>query len=264
MQKIYIAKDKGGTMYLKLIACKVMQREFASLIFRCPNTIDVTMVRQRYHDVPKTLQQLLQDEIDRIDGNTDPHTNDLSDRPIDAIVLGYGLCSNAVVGLRSKKYRIVIPRAHDCTTLLLGSKEKYQEYFETHKGSYFASKGWLELGVTLGDEEERLGRLRQEYMDKYDDEDTVEYLLDMERKMLANYSCMTYVDWPELADGEAEAAVREIAEKKQWQFHYEKGSSQLMKDLLDGNWDEKRFLILEPGEAPVPSYDENVIRAQKS
>lgn len=249
-------------MYLKLIACKALQREFAGLAFQSPNVIDMTMLRQSYHQTPKTLQQKLQEEIDRIDENIDPYTNDLEGRPIDAIVLGYGLCSNGITGLRSKKYQIVVPRAHDCTTLLLGSKEKYQEYFETYKGSYFYSKGWLELGATLGDSEERLERLRQEYMYKYEDEDTVEYLLDMERMMLANYSCLTYIDWPELADEAAEQTVREAAEKKQWQFHHVEGSSQLMRDLLDGNWDEERFLILKPGEAPEPSYDERVLRAK--
>lgn len=250
-------------MHLKLIACKVLQREFAGLIFQSPNTVDVTMIRQRYHDVPKSLRQLLQEEIDKIDENNDPHTNDLQDRPIDAIILGYGLCSNAVTGLRSKKYRLVIPKAHDCTTLLLGSKEKYMEYFETYKGSYFYSRGWLELGAVLGDENSRLKRLYQEYMDKYDDEDTVEYLLDIERQMLANYSSLTYIDWPEMIDDKAEKTVQETAKKRQWQFHHIHGSSLLLKDLIDGNWDAERFLVVEPGEAPEPSYDEQVLRVRK-
>ena len=71
-------------MYLKLIACKVLQREVASLMYRCPNTIDVTMIKQGYHETPEILRKVLQEEIDRIDGNTDPHTNDLAECRLDA------------------------------------------------------------------------------------------------------------------------------------------------------------------------------------
>ena len=249
--------------YFKLLACKVLQREIASIAYKCPNTIDVTMVKQWYHETPEILKKTLQEEIDRIDENTDPHTDNLERRDLDAILLGYGLCSNAVVGLKSKKYKIVIPRAHDCTTLVMGSKEAYQDYFNTYKGSYFYTRGWLELGAVLGNMEEKLERKRKEYMEKYEDEDTVEYLLDVDRQMLKNYSCITYVEWPELSEPLVEAKVKEVADERKWTYNHMVGNNSLLTDLLNGNWDEERFLVLEPGQTVAPSYDEMVVRVGK-
>lgn len=253
-------------MLLKLIACKVLQRELAGLIFESPNIIDVTMVRQQYHEAPYVLRQMLQREIDLVDSGEDPHTNHPSRETPDAILpeailLGYGLCSNGVAGLSSKKYPLVIPRAHDCITLLLGSKERYLQCFNQYQGSFFYSRGWVELGVDFGNFEERLERLRVEYMDKYEDEDTVEYLLDMERMAIANYHAFTYIGWPGLEDGTAEQTVRRAAGERQWDFYREEGDRSLLKDFLDGNWDEERFLVVPPGEVVAPSYDEGVIRS---
>ncbi|MFV1980286.1 MAG: DUF1638 domain-containing protein [Rhodothermia bacterium] len=33
----------------------------------------------------------------------------------------------------------VLPRAHDCITLLMGSRTRYLEYFKAHPGTYFRS-----------------------------------------------------------------------------------------------------------------------------
>lgn len=251
-------------MYLKLIACSVLQREFASLVCRCPNTIDVTTVRQNYHETPAILTKMLQEEIDRIDENSDPHTNDLQRRDIDAIVLGYGLCSNALVGLRSKKYPLVIPRAHDCATLVMGSKEAYQEYFETYKGSYFFTRGWYELGAFSLDDERRIQQLRQLYMEKYQDEETVDELMELEQDMMKNYSYITYVNWAELSDEASRHWAKAYAASRNWTYNEMEGSSSLLKDMLWGNWDPEKFLILQPGETLVPSCDAQIIRVKKA
>ena len=41
------------------------------------------------------------------------------------------------------------------------------------------------------------------------------------------------------------------------------GNNSLLTDLLNGNWDEERFLVLEPGQTVAPSYDEMVVRVGK-
>ena len=249
-------------MYLKLIACSVLQREFASLAYRCPNTIDITNIRQQYHEVPSNLNKTLQQQIDLIDNNCDPHTNDLQRRDLDAILLGYGLCSNALVGLKSKKYRLVIPRAHDCATLVMGSKEAYQNYFETYKGSYFFTRGWYELGEFSSDDERRIEQTRAFYMEKYQDEEIVDELMELELDMMRNYSYITYVRWPELSDPESQAWAKRLAETRGWIYNEMEGSSSLLEDMLWGNWDPEKFLVLEPGETLVASNDSGVIKVK--
>ena len=40
----------------------------------------------------------------------------------DAILLGYGLCGNGLAGVTARHTRLVLPRAHDCIGILMGSR----------------------------------------------------------------------------------------------------------------------------------------------
>ena len=42
----------------------------------------------------------------------------------EAILFGYALCGNGLLGLTAFTVPLVIPRAHDCITLLLGSRQQ--------------------------------------------------------------------------------------------------------------------------------------------
>ncbi len=242
----------------KLIGCKIIQREIASVIARTDNIVDVTLIRQDYHQTPEILRNVIQQEIDSIDANESKYTNDLTINDVDAILIAYGLCSNALCGISSKRYKIVIPKAHDCSTLLMGSKEAYSTYFAENGGSYVYSRGWLELGIN--EDEMKMERLRAEYMEKFQDEDTVEYLLSMEKEMLKNYDTATFLNWPGFTPPRYEEEVKEIARTHSWKYKRVDGNDSLIADLIEGNWSEDRFVILPPGKEIAPTYDEEVIK----
>jgi len=61
------------------------------------------------HINPANLKRALQDAIDVAAGAAD------------TVILGYGLCSMAVIGLRANGCTLVIPRVDDCIALFLGS-----------------------------------------------------------------------------------------------------------------------------------------------
>jgi hypothetical protein len=65
-------------------------------------------------------------------------------RAADAILVGYGLCGNIIKGLKAQHTPLVLPRAHDCITFFLGSKDRYQRMSETRVGTYYYTSGWLE------------------------------------------------------------------------------------------------------------------------
>ncbi len=247
-------------MRLKLLCCKALQREIASLIYACPNVIDVTMVRQRLHDTPRLLAEALQREIDAIDAGHDLHTDDNESRPIDAILLGYGLCSNGIVGLGSRKYPLIAPRAHDCITLLMGSRAQYDDDFRINSGTYYYTRGWYDLGALFLDED-LLRRKRQEYMDRYEDEDTVDYLMGIEADLLRNYKRMAHISWPNIPDDESMNSAKETATRKGWRFDQYPGGDRLLRKLLWGEWDAEEFLVVPPGQRIAPSYDDRVIKA---
>lgn len=243
--------------HYKVIACKIMQRELAYVLASCPNALDITFLRQDLHDTPRLLTKALQEEIDKIENGSCQHTNRERAFGFDAILLGYGLCSNALVGLKSRRLPIVIPRAHDCTTLFMGSKEKYETYFNEVKGTFFYTLGWLELGAAP--EESNLERKRIEYMDKFQDEDTVDYLMEIEAEMLKNYNSITYITWPGIEKGWGLEKAKQVTGEKGWELHQYAGEAALLSNFVNGSWPEEDFLILKPGEELIPSYDASVI-----
>ena len=244
--------------YFKVLACKIFQRELAQVIPMCPNALDITFMRQELHMTPSLLRDALQKEIDLIESGNDLHTNEHRYGEMEAILLGYGLCSNALAGIKSSRLPLVIPRAHDCITLFMGSKERYADYFEKVKGTFFYNRSWLDLGVDIGKAD--LERKRNEYMERFDgDEDTVEYLLDMDREMLKNYHYVTYITWPGMDDANGLDRVNTIAEEAGMELLQYEGSNKLMADFVNGNWNEEDFLILQPGQVLQPSYDSMII-----
>lgn len=241
----------------KLIACKALYREFSLLTAHCGSFIDVTYLRQGFHDTPKLLKEALQREIDGIDSGQDVHSyNPRFGRDFDAILLGYGLCSNGVAGLSSKKYTLVVPRTDDCIALLLGSYKKYREYFDSYCGTYWYTPSWIENAYTPSEEMERA--LLAEYTEKYGEENA-EYLIENEL-MLASYNRAAYISWNELPFPEHEEYARRAAEYHGWDFDNVKGEAGLLEDLINGRWDE-RFLVVPPGKTVEADYEGGVIKA---
>ncbi|MCX7825816.1 MAG: DUF1638 domain-containing protein, partial [Verrucomicrobiae bacterium] len=126
-------KDTTPVQLLRVIACEIAVREICFAIARSRNIADVEFLDQGYHDTPASSRGKIQQRIDAVPAGK-----------YDAILLGYGLCSNILVGLTTAHTPLVIPRAHDCITFFLGSKERYQQFFTSHPGSYYYTAGWLE------------------------------------------------------------------------------------------------------------------------
>jgi hypothetical protein len=117
-------------MRFKAIICQVFTREMEEVLSRSPHSIEVENVTMGLHSLGAQMRPPLQERIDAADeGN------------FDAILLGYALCGRGTEGLRAGKTQLVLPRAHDCIGLLMGSRHAYQAYFEHHPGVYYRSPG---------------------------------------------------------------------------------------------------------------------------
>lgn len=223
-------------MRLQFITCKVMQREAYYCAARSKNVVDVVLMEQGLHNEPDRLRTEVRKALE--------NTHDIQKRPYDASLLGYGLCSNGIVGL-SAEIPIVVPRGHDCITLLLGSKDKYQEYFDSHRGVYWYSPGWIEAGKPPG--KERYERLLKEYKEKYGD-DNAQYLMEVEQSWIKEYDWATYIDWGLTNSDEYKNYTKRCAEYLHWNYEELKGSPALMQKLIDGDWHESEFLVVKPGQ----------------
>ncbi len=223
-------------MRLQFITCKVMQREAYFCAARSRNVVDVVLMEQGLHDEPQRLRSEVQKALD--------NTCDIQGRPYDASLLGYGLCSNGIVGL-SAKIPVVVPRGHDCITLLLGSKDRYQQYFDSHRGVYWYSAGWIESGKQPS--EERYETLLREYKAKYGDENA-QYLMEVEQAWIKEYNWAAYIDWGLVDSDRYRDYTKRCAEFLKWNYDELQGDPGLMQKFVDGQWDDGEFLVVKPGQ----------------
>lgn len=233
--------------HFKLIACKIMERELSYLSYKCKNKIDVTYMRQLLHNTPKKLNKILQEEIDKIDENTHNYSNDTINGDYDAILMGYGLCSNITRNLSSKKYPIVIPRVHDCISLFMGSKEKYRDYYFKNPGTIFYTPGFIEnYGL---DEKEKYQRKYEMYLERYKGrEKLARKALRIDRDLLDSHDKALYIKWDALEELGFEEYAKKRAKERSWELEYMDGDEGLLKRFLDGDWNPEEFQIVEPGE----------------
>ena len=155
----------------------------------------------------------------------------------------------------------MIARAHDCVTHLLGSKERYRDYFDAHPGTYWYSPGWIEDHLAPG--KERYELTRAEYRDKYG-EDNADYLMELEQDWFKKYSTAAYVDFAIGNTDRFKSFTRGCADWLEWSYDELRGDPGLLADLLEGNWaDAERFLFVHPGFAIQPSNDSSILKAVK-
>lgn len=255
-----------------VVACRVLWRELAAAASALPHSYELRFLRQGLHNTPELLRSELQAAIDEASagvpggapaGNAAAASGwtSLASRPLEpeAILLGYGLCSNGLVGIEARDAPIVVPRAHDCVTFFLGSKERYRELFDGHPGTYWYSPGWIETGTQPG--RERTEALRVEYAAKYG-EDNADYLMEMEQDWMRKYEACSYVSLGGFDDSAYRAYARECADYMKWRYSEPGGDPSLIRALLAGDWDEECFLVVPPGRRIASSYDESVIKLE--
>jgi hypothetical protein len=245
-------------LYLKLIACEILYRELCAVVARSENQVDIEFMPKGLHDLGQEgMASRLQEALAAVDQSR-----------YDAVLLGYGLCSNGLVGLQATSIPLVVPKAHDCITLFLGTKERYLDYFQKNPGTYFKTSGWIERGADL----EQLAPSSVQHKTgmswSYDDlvarygEDNAKYLYEELCNTLRNYAKMTYIEMGIEPDGRFEGHARELAAQRGWEFQKLLGDMTLIRRLVDGPWNEDQFLVVPPGHRLAPSFDEGVIKAE--
>ena len=185
---------------------------------------------------------------------------ELDHRP-DAIVLGYGLCSNGVIGVRCRDIPIVVPRTDDCIALFMGSQERYFREFSESGGAFWLNSAWLEQSTSLFDTDTIRRRKWQEYAEKYG-EDNADYLLEMESSWISNYSTLGYIHSTVYDSPANLERAKEEADSKGWKLRELNDDLRLLRMMVDGTWNDREFLILKPGERIAADYTGRKLKAE--
>lgn len=248
---------------LLAIGCEVFHREACAAMAQSPYVIDIEFMPKSLHDIGEgPMSSRLQTAID----------DALAARPPeswpDAIVLLYGLCNNGIRGLHAP-IPIIVPRAHDCITLLLGSRTRYIEHFQANPGTFYKSPGWIErdsdpdanpasvtsrMGITHD-----YAKLVEEY-----GEENAEYLMETMGNWLKNYRKLSFIDTGVGQQEQYRQVCRAQAQENDWEYEEVAGDTVLINKLLNGDWNEQDFLVLQPGQQIAVSNESTVIYAASS
>ena len=205
----------------QIIACETVINEILDFM---PPDMKYHTVEPGMHLRPEKLKGCLQQTIDRITADADP------------IILGYGLCSMAVIGLRAAKSTLVVPRADDCIAMLLGSQKNYKAQLRINPGTYFLSRGWIESGINLVEEfrktEARYGKRRA---------DIIKAL------MLKNYSRLAFINLGYRNAERYRRFSRRAAIELGLNFEEIVGTARLLRQLVNGPWNHD-FVITPAGQ----------------
>jgi hypothetical protein len=245
-------------MRLQLITCDMLSLPVEHLSAGSSHELVVSELSASLHVDPVPLRDRIQEEIDRIERE---------DPAVDAILLGYGLCGGATAGLTAHSAPLVLPRAHDCATIFLGSRERYMQEHEATPGTYWftednikrgdALKGWL-----LGDagRSEGVEDTYRQYVEKYGQENA-DYLMEAMGEWQAHYQRGAFLETGLSDDDTARKKAQAETESRGWRFERVMSDLTLIERLLNGEWDQD-YLVIQPGQQVAMSYDDDIVKAE--
>lgn len=212
---------QGQPTPTKVIACATVIEE---MLLHLPPGMDYHVLDFGLHVNPEALKYALQEAVDA------------SATTAETIILGYGLCSQAVVGLRANDCTLVVPKVDDCIAIFLGSARAYKAQLRTEPGTYYLTKGWIEAGDSPFDEYNSL-------VERYGEE-KAQRIMGL---ILKNYTRLALINTGQYELGRYRDYSRRMAERFGLRYEEIPGSNALIRKMLYGPRDEE-FVIAHPGE----------------
>jgi Protein of unknown function (DUF1638). len=205
-----------------IVACQTIAEELNAAINEIGCKDPILWIESSLHIDPESLKKRMQQELDHISN-------------VDQVLLAFGYCGNAILGLKSADYQIIFPRVDDCITLLLGSCEK-RKNISSEMGTYFLTKGWLDyeknIWVEYQDTVKRYGKVKADRIYKI---------------ILQHYKRLGVIETNAFNTKEFLEKTKQIAEDLKLKQEVLPGTLTYIKKLLTGPWDED-FVLINPNE----------------
>ena len=210
-------------MKTTVIACKTLEDEVNQALSNTGINYTVKWIESGLHNYPEKLNESLQSAIDEVTES-------------EYILLIFGLCGNALLGLNSPNTTMVIPKVDDCISLFLGGNSKRKE-MEDETKAYYLTKGWLRYENNIWKEYVRS-------VEKYGKERTKGIFATM----LKHYTHLVVIDTGAYDTEDFLTEAKEVAEALNLELKIVPADLDLLKDALEQNW-HNDFIIVEPGKA---------------
>ncbi len=243
-------------MRLLLLSCESLTRAAYAAAARSPNIVDVTIVPRNRHQ-PDDIRARLQGRIDAAEG-----------QPYQAIGLVYGLCGLATAGLQARSLPLVIPRAHDCITLHLGSRQRHEQELQKEPATYWYAQDYMErvqgtqaaLAMGQGSQVD-MDAIYETYCYKYGKQ-KADRLMAIMGNWLSHYKRAVFLTIDPSIVTPAEEEARAQAARRGWTFERLPADFSLIQRLCDGDWSEHDFLIVPPGGRTRPTYENDILTVE--
>jgi hypothetical protein len=238
----------------RLVACSVFSRELFAILAASQRIVDLEFLEVALHEHSDNLRAQLQAAIDKVEG-----------KGYAAILLAYGLCGNALAGVRAGSVPLVLPRAHDCCTVLLGSGKSFINEFGDSLSAPWSSCGYMERGSDYmrTSETGRSNGFGLEYADMVAQygEDNARYLWETLHPE-HDEPVYRFIELPSSAHLGRADIIRQRAMDEGKDFRLIQGDERMLRALVDGPWDPADFLVVQPGQTIKAVYDfEQVVTA---
>jgi hypothetical protein len=210
-------------MNTTIIACRTIADELNLAISETNVNYPVIWIDSGLHMNPESLKKCLQEELNKI-------------KNIELVLLAFGYCGNALLGLEANNFRMIFPRADDCITIMLGSTKKRKEISD-EKNTYFLTKGWLDyeknIWVEYQDTVKRMGREKADRVYKI---------------ILKHYERLGVIETGAYGLEDFLKKTEVISKDLKLKHEVIPGTLNYLKKLLTGPWDDDDFITIEPEE----------------
>jgi hypothetical protein len=139
--------------------------------------------------------------------------------------------------LHAKDCTLVVPRVDDCISIFLGSSSAYRQQSRFEPGTYYLTKGWIEVGDSPFAEYERMVASHgQKHAER------------IIRLMLNNYKRLALINTGQHSMERYRDYARSTAQRFGLRYEEIEGSTALVVKILNGPWDDD-FIVVEPGQS---------------
>lgn len=209
-------------MKYKVISCAIFQPYLEYLTYDKKQYV-FTFLEISQHNQPKKLAKAIQLEIDGSDENE-----------FDKIIVLYGVCGGALTALKAHSIPLVVVKVHDCMSILLGSKEKFEQLTKKNK-----SIGWTCYALKKANYTNDSLLKWQSYYD----EETIAYLKEMLSIDVSYYISLNIPLDIEYLDSEKRVII---------------GDLKFLEEII--NLKSKEIVTVHPKQRIVLSIDDDVIK----
>lgn len=211
-----IALDENN---VGIVACSMLKNEILKVMETQDLCYPVIWLEKGLHEFPKKLKKALEEKI-----------LELSDKKY--ILLLYGMCGYAVVGLKSDTSSIIVPKFDDCVRMLMCTEKGLP--IPTKADRFYFTKEWITDKFILNEFDE--------YCRTYGEE---------KGRMIAEMMIEHYsgIDFIETGTYDVSACIDEIKERAAGyglNCGCVRGTVRVLEKMLTGDWDEE-FVVNMPG-----------------